>query len=132
MLKIDNALSQMRETDREANEERMELLFEDSVGFSSIDHKDRLIDEDEEGNQSEWIQAVEPGNILRIDGAEESEPQQLQIVKRAMALRSSVTGEDGEDIDRLIGLIESARQSHDEELLEGLHAELKDLLFYLI
>lgn len=132
MLKIDNALSQMRETDREANEERMELLFEDSVGFSSIDHKDRLIDEDEEGNQSEWIQAVEPGNILRIDGAEESEPQQLQIVKRAMALRSSVTGEDGEDIDRLLGLIESARQSHDEELLEGLHAELEDLLFYLI
>jgi hypothetical protein len=46
-------------------------------------------------------------------------------------MRSSVTGEDGEDIDRLIGLIESARQSHDKELLEGLHAELEDLLFYL-
>jgi len=131
MLKIDNALSQMSETDKAANEERMELLFEDSVGFSSIDHEDRLTGEDEEGSQREWIQAVETGNILRIDGAEESEPQQLQIVERAMAMRSSVTGEDGEDIDRLIGLIESARQIHDEEMLDGLHAELEDLLFYL-
>jgi molecular chaperone DnaK len=131
MLKIDNALSQMREMDRAANEERMELLFEDSEGFGSIDHEERLTEEDEEGSQSEWIQTIESADILRIDSAEESEPQHVQIVKRAIAMRASVTGEDGEDIDRLIGLIESARQSHDKELLEGLHAELEDLLFYL-
>ncbi len=131
MLKIDNALSQMSETDRQANEERMELLFEDSAGFSSIDHEDRLAEEDEEGSPRKWVQTVESGDILRIDRAGEDEPQPLQIIHRAMAMRSSVTGEDGEDIDRLIGLIESARQRHDEELLEGLHAELEDLLFYL-
>lgn len=127
MLKINNALSQMKE----ANEERMELLFKDSVGFGSIDHEDRLTEEDEERSQSEWIETVDSGDILRIDGVEESEPKQSQILNRAKAMRSSVTGEDGEDIDRLIGLIESARQSHDEEMLEGLHAELEDLLFYL-
>ena len=52
-------------------------------------------------------------------------------MERAKKARSSISGDDAEDIDRLIGLIEHAQQEDDQELLEGLRTELEDLLFYI-
>ena len=132
-LKIDNALSQMGETGRQATEQRLESLFQDSDGFKSIMAESSFTDgdEDEERSRSEWAEPVETDVIHRIDSATTLEPKHNQIVQRARSIRSSVSGDDAEDIDRLIGLIESAKQGNDESLLEGLHAELEDLLFYL-
>ena len=130
-LKIDNALSQMGEKSQQAIEERMESMFRDSDGFSSTVDTSGAIDEDEEGRPVEWVQEVETGTILRVDGGTDPEPRRTKILKRARSIRTTKSGEDAADIDRLIGMIEGAEQSNDEELLEGLEAELEDLLFYL-
>ena len=130
-LKIDNALSQMRESGRQATEERLESLFQDSDGFNSILSESSLTDEDEEASRSEWVETIETDSKRRIDGAATNGPIHNQIVQRAKSIRSSVSGDDAEDIDRLIGLIESAEQENDATLLDGLYAELEDLLFYI-
>ena len=130
-LKIDNALSQMGVSGQQASEERMGSLFRDSDGFSSVVDGSVLSDEGEERNQSEWAQIGESDANYRVDGAGTPEPTISQLVNRARSVRSSLSGDDANDIDRLIGLIESAEQGNDKELLEGLHAELEDLLFYL-
>ncbi len=130
-LKIDNALSQMGEIGRQETEARMELLFRDSVGFSSTIDESGSTVEDEAGRPMEWVQTLETGTILRVDNGTATEPKRTEILKRARSIRTTASGEDADDIDRLIGLIESAVQGNDEELLEGLEAELEDLLFYL-
>lgn len=131
-LKIDNALSQMGETGRKATEERLEVLFRDSDGFSSsLENEEDDEDEDEAVRPLDWVQSSDSEAIVRIDAGGEFEAKPNQIVARARSVRDSVTGDDAEDIDRLIGLIESARQMGDQEMLDGLEAELEDLLFYL-
>lgn len=133
MLKIDNALSQMGETGRKATVERLEVLFRDSDGFSSaLENKEGDDeDEDEAVRPLDWVQASDSEAIVRIDSGEEFAPKPNQIIARAKSVRNSVSGDDAEDIDRLIGLIENARQMGDQEMLDGLEAELEDLLFYL-
>ena len=131
MLKIDNALSQMGENGSQSTENRMEGLFRDSDGFSSMVDASGSTDEDEMARPLEWVQSAEPGAIYRIDGGAAPEPKRTEILTRARSIRSTASGDDAEDIDRLIGLIESAEQGNDEDLLEGLEAELEDLLFYL-
>ena len=131
-LKIDNALSQMSESGKQASEERMEFLFRDSEGFGSVVDATVLSDEEEEErNRSEWAQIGEPAEKHRVDGPGTHEPTVSQLVNRARSIRSSLSSDDAEDIDRLIGLIESAEHENDKVLMEGLHAELEDLLFYL-
>ena len=130
-LKIDNALSQMGESGQQASEERLEFLFRDSEGFGSVVDASVLSDEEEYGNRSEWAQMGESATNHRVDGPGTPEPTVTQLVNRARSVRSSLSGDDASDIDRLIGLIESAEQGNHKELLEGLHAELEDLLFYL-
>ncbi len=132
MLKIDNALSQMGESGRKATEERLEVLFRDSDGFSStVDEDDTDEDEDEAVRPLDWVQSDHSETIVRIDVGGSFEPKPNEVITRAKSLRDTVSGDDGEDIDRLIGLIESARQQGDDEMLDGLEAELEDLLFYL-
>lgn len=132
MLKIDNALSQMGESGRKATEERLEALFQDSDGFSStMDEVDTDEDEDEAVRPRDSVQSDDNETIVRIDGGGSFEPKPNEVVTRANSVRNTVSGDDAEDIDRLIGLIESARQQGDDEMLEGLEAELEDLLFYL-
>ena len=130
-LKIDNALSQMGESGQQASEERMGSLFRNSDGFSSVVDGSVLSDEEEYRNRSEWAQIGDSDANHRVDRAETPEPTISQLVNRARSVRSSLSGDDANDIDRLIGLLESAEQGNDIELLEGLHAELEDLLFYL-
>ena len=130
-LKIDNALSQMSESGKQASEERMEFLFRDSEGFGSVVDGTVLSEEEEERNRNEWAQIGEPAVKNRVDGPGTHEPTVSQLVNRARSVRSSLSNDDADDIDRLIGLIESAEQENDKVLLEGLHAELEDLLFYL-
>ena len=132
MLKIVNALSQMGESGRKATEERLEALFQDSDGFSStMDEVDTDEDEDEAVRPRDSVQSDDNETIVRIDGGNSFEPKPNEVVTRANSVRNTVSGDDAEDIDRLIGLIESARQQGDDEMLEGLEAELEDLLFYL-
>jgi len=131
MLKIDNALSQMGESGRRATEERLEVLFRDSEGFSSTLKEEDNEDEDEADRPLDWVRSNDSEAIVRIDdgGAFEAKPN--EVVSRAKSVRDSVSGDDAKDIDRLIGLIESARQLDDADMLEGLEVELEDLLFYL-
>ena len=131
-LKIDNALSQMSESGKQASEERMDFLFRDSEGFGSVVDGTALSDEEEERSRNEWAQIGESATNHRVDGPGTPEPTVTQLVNRARSIRSSLSNDDADDIDRLIGLIESAEQENDEVLLEGLHAELEDLLFYLV
>jgi len=132
MLKIDNALSQMGESGREATEERLEVLFRDSDGFSStVDTEDSDEDEGEALRPLDWVQSDDSEAIVRIDDRGSFEPKPSEVITRAKSVRNSVSGDDAADVDRLIGLIESARQLDDADMLEGLEAELEDLLFYL-
>ena len=140
MLKIDNALSQMGESGRQATEERLEIMFRDSDGFNStMDEEDsdedadedEVEDEDEAVRPLDWVQSDDRETIVRIDDGGAFEPKPNEVITRAKLVRDSVSGDDAEDIDRLVGLIESARQLEDDEMLKGLEAELEDLLFYL-
>lgn len=136
MLKIDNALSQMGESGRKATEERLEVMFRDSDGFNSTmeaedSDEEEVEDEDEAVRPLDWIQSDNRETIVRIDDGEAFEPKPNEVITRARLVRDSVSGDDAEDIDRLVGLIESARQLEDDEMLHGLEAELEDLLFYL-
>ena len=140
MLKIDNALSQMGESGRQATEERLEIMFRDSDGFNStMDEEDsdedadedEVEDEDEAVRPLDWVQSDDRETIGRIDDGGAFEPKPNEVITRAKLVRDSVSGDDAEDIDRLVGLIESARQLEDDEMLKGLEAELEDLLFYL-
>ena len=134
-LKIDNALSKMENSDRQANAERLGNLFRDSEGFNSSFFES--ISADEEGMQviedsdSFSNEEVDTPKALRIDQGGSQSHKHLDIVERAKKARSSISGDDAEDIDRLIGLIEHAQQEDDQELLEGLRTELEDLLFYI-
>ncbi len=134
-LKIDNALSQMENSDRQANAERLKNLFRDSEGFNSSFFESILANE--EGMQDIEVidsfsnEEVETPKVLRIDQAGSQSNKHVDILERAKKARSAISGDDAEDIDRLIGLIEHAQQEDDQELLDGLHTELEDLLFYI-
>jgi molecular chaperone DnaK len=134
-LKIDNALSQMENSDRQANAERLKNLFRDSEGFNSSFFESILANEegmqDIDVNDSFSNEEVDTPKVLRIDQGGSQDHKHLDIVERAKKARSSISGDDAEDIDRLIGLIEHAQQEDDQELLDGLHTELEDLLFYI-
>ena len=122
---------------KEATEERLEILFRDSHEFNAGLNASDSIDEDEKTRPIEWNQpahAMDSGafsNIVRIDGGEALQPKRVEILDRARSIRSSVSSDDADDIDRLLRLIETAELAKDQELLDGLEAELEDLLFYL-
>ncbi len=134
-LKINNALSQMENDDRQANTERLGNLFRDSDGFNSPFFESVLVDkegmQDIEDNDSFSNEEIDTPKVIRIDQAGSQSNKHMDIVERAKKARSSISGDDAEDIDRLIGLIEHAQQGEDQELLDGLHTELEDLLFYI-
>jgi molecular chaperone DnaK len=140
-IKVDNALAQMSEEGRVEREERMESLFSESIGFGSMDASSiedvsievNLADEDERPNSSEWHLPNESESSIRIDGPEvpEFRSQSKLLISKAKAMRSSVSNDDANDIDRLVGLIEDAEQKDAGEMLDGLYVELEDLLFYL-
>ena len=131
ILKIDNALSQMGNEGKKSTEERLEFLFRDSDGFTSTVEASVSEDDDQNGRPDEWLQTSDARVNLRIDESGGSDPKPNEVIQRAKSVRGSVSGDDAEDIDRLIGLIENAKQQEDGEMLEGLEAELEDLLFYL-
>jgi molecular chaperone DnaK len=136
-LKIDNALSQMEGMGKVATEERLEGLFRDSNEFSAALNTSNSIDEDEKTRPIEWDQSAhemetdESKTALGSDTGEVLQPKRLEILNRARSIRESVSSDDADDIDRLLRLIETAEQAKDSELLDGLEAELEDLLFYL-
>jgi molecular chaperone DnaK len=134
-LKIDNALSQMGTIDRQANEERLSNLFRDSDGFNSSFFKTVLgdvLESQDPGDMAALSSEIKTASSSqRIERAHEPNRTHMEIVERARKIRPSISGDDADDVDRLIALIENAQNGDDVELLEGLKAELEDLLFYL-
>lgn len=54
-----------------------------------------------------------------------------QLLDQAKAIRHQLSESDSENVDRLLGAIETAMQNQDEEELSELEIQLDDLLFYL-
>jgi len=127
-LKIDNALSQMGEVEGVSSEDRLKDLFGQSQGFQSFDIG---VTEDPD------VEDSGKGRELRFDSKPDtqatlpSQSKMKQLISRAKSIRLKVSGDDADDIDRLIELIEDAEINGGHELMPGLEAELDDLLFYL-
>jgi len=127
-LNIDNALAQMGEEVSENSNNRLRNLFGQSEGFQTFE-VDREVDYDGD----EEINPSVEGSSDRQDTQRIDLPHSklTQLISRAKEIRSKVSGEDGDDIDRLVELLEDAELSGGHEMIPGLESELDDLLFYL-
>ena len=136
-LKIDNTLSQMGEMQGEASEDRLDSLFSDSEGFQRFETEDDQGD----GEEDQEAVAVQPANTMsadsrnddsrRFDAPSQPQSKMRQLISKAKTIRSTVSGDDANDIDRLVELLEDAELNGGYDMIPGLEAELDDLLFYL-
>ena len=114
-LAIVDALSRMKEHDPTKPASRLAGL----AGFSAV------IGEATEGEGDRPSAAsLSPGAPGVGDRSGDA------IIHKARRALPSLGAEDAADVERLLGLIEEARDSHGDALLSGLLAELEDLLFY--
>ncbi len=124
-LKIENALSQMCEENRQASEVRLEAMFDDSDEYRRPPGHSAGADEITSSARPR------PAGEIRIDPPSHPHSKLQQLVAKAHSIRSALGAEDAADVDRLINLIERAEQDGNGELLPELQSELDDLLFYL-
>ena len=103
-------------------------MFGQSDGFQSFD-------DDNEENQDEKLGARGVG--FRFDGKQveqdthQPHSKMRQLISRAKSIRSTVSSDDADDINRLVELLEDAELNGGHEMMPGLEAELEDILFYL-
>ncbi|MEX0669534.1 MAG: Hsp70 family protein [Pirellulales bacterium] len=113
-LAIVDALSRMKEHDPTKPAGRLAGL----PGFAAA------VDSTAEEGAGSEIAPVSPGASGRGDGSGDA------IIERARRALPALGSEDAADVERLLGLIDEARQSDHDSLLGGLLVELEDLLFY--
>ena len=113
-LTIDNALSQFQADERSHAKARLHRLFEDSPDIL--------------GDADVPVESVSTSAA----GASESQfSEAIDLLKQAEKLRSSVEGDDAEDLDSLVENLQQAIAVGDTGAVSSLAAELDDILFYV-
>jgi len=124
-LVINNALSQFQSDDRQRAESRLEAMF---------DASDELLDDDDLSSFQPW-QTFDADSSTLPGAASASEtasfPEATTLLKKARSLKSTVEGQDAEDLESLCKHLEAAMAAADPAAVAGYTAELDDLLFYV-
>ncbi len=125
-LIINNALSQFQADERGRAQTRLDAMF---------DASDELIDEESLSSVKQW-RAKEWGSSSKsssddVNTAREEFPEAVALLEKAEKLKSSVEGQDAEDLDALCESLRSAMAADDSPQVAILGAELDDLLFYV-
>lgn len=123
-IKIDNALSQMGQEGSQHSIDRLEEMFEASDELMGVG-------EMLEAASFSEIEGEPDIHIHRVDSAGQPASKLTQLVTRARALAGSLSGDDAQDVERLLDSISQAEQRGDDGALGNLESELDDLLFYL-
>ncbi len=126
VLTINNALSQFQADERVRAESRLGAMFNAS---------DEFFDEGEHPTSIQWEAdelALEPtATSVDSETAALRFPEAVALLKKAESLKSSVDGEDAEDLESICENLINAMTSDDAAAVAGLSAELDDLLFYV-
>lgn len=127
-LVIDNALSQFRAEARVRAEERLASLFDSS---------EELIDDEDSRAPKEW-RDLEGDLDDSDDSAERTDwsgvskyPEAAAVLLNAQSLKSSVEGQDAEDLEALCENLANAMALDDAASVAAFEAELEDLIFYV-
>jgi len=125
-LVINNALSQFQIEERSRAEARLEAMF---------DASDELIDEETAPLSEHQSQDNQDNPNSRSSIAPPSEsskyPEAAALLKKAAPLKSTVRGQDAEDLAMLCENLESAMAADDAAAVTAISEELDDLLFYV-
>lgn len=120
-LRIDNALAQFRDEQREDARRRLSRLFEGSAELASAEH---------EILHDGWARH-DAGGTPPPAHASSVAAKATRLLKRARDLASAAPEEDAEDIREIGQRLEAAIDRGDEQEIESLCAELDDVLFYV-
>lgn len=121
-LVINNALSQFQSGLRSAAEERLAAMF---------DASDELLDEEEILARQEWRSAeADPAPVNTASHADKY-PEAQELLKKASELKSSVSGQDADDMQMLCRTLSEAMATDNAANVITLQSELEDLLFYV-
>jgi molecular chaperone DnaK len=125
-LTIDNALSHFQTDMRSAAEERLEDLF---------DASEELLDDEDLPSPRAWRADDSESNAPSLSGtAPPSSPmfqEAAALLTKAKAAKSSVTGQDAQDLELLCKNLQQALAGDDPAAVAAVAAELDDLLFYV-
>lgn len=124
-LVIDNALSQFQSEDRVRAEARLQTIFNES---------DELIDEQELPTVRQWrVESSDSNDLTKIGlaAALAQFPEAAALLKKAEELKSSVEGQDAQDLQSLCSKLTEAMEGGNAAAVSAAGAELDDLLFYV-
>lgn len=126
-LLIQNALSQFQSDEREAAEERLGKMFDESEEM--FDHTQFA-----DGNALESGQPVVSNSTGSDGGIATSDAKfttTMTILEKAAGLKSVMTSEDLEEVEDLESKIKEAMSQDEPETVKVLADELEDILFYV-
>lgn len=126
-LTIDNALSQFQADDRDRAAARLGAMF---------DASEELIEDADLPTRRQWgsgdeQQSDSQNAALPKADAEAQFPAAARLLEKAEALKSSVEGEDAEDLQSLTESLKQAMAEGDQPAVTSLCEELDDVLFYV-
>lgn len=130
-LVVDNALSKFAAEERQAAQSRLQYMFDQSTEIAGLDelppksefHDDSRVDNAHRSPQDSMANAIER--------ARERFPKTASLLERAGAMAQRVQGDDADDLEKLCEQLYTALETDDEDTVNGLTADLDDLLFYV-
>ncbi len=120
-LKINNALSNFQEHDRELAKDRLSTMFIES---------DELADDDEFNRPADWIRRDSPDTAVPTPQSGAA-GKAAALIGQARQIANTVGGDDSEELRSLADQLEAAISSADDAQIESLSAALDDVLFYV-
>ncbi len=123
-LTIDNALSQFQADQREHAEARLNAMFDSS---------DEMLDEEDQSYPRQWQEgeAEEESEALDPETSAARFPEAVALIEKAETLKSSIDGQDADEIDSLCLSLKQAMRAGDSVAVAGISADLDDLIFYV-
>ncbi|QDU61950.1 Chaperone protein DnaK [Planctomycetes bacterium Pan216] len=128
-LTIDNALSQFQADERDRAEARLGAMF---------DASDELLEDADLPGRGSWSEGDEeeprlPDSSPPNESAdfESRFPEAVKLLARAKEVKSSVEGDDAEDLESLSEELTEAMKAGNQSAVADLCEELDDILFYV-
>jgi len=130
-LVVDNALSKFAAEERQAAQSRLKYMFDQSAEIAEPDewlpksefHDEARVDNAHRGPQDAKHSAMER--------TRERFPKTASLLERAGMMGQRVQGDDAEELETLCEQLYTALEADDQETIDGLTADLDDLLFYV-
>ncbi len=130
-LVVDNALSKFAAEERQAAQSRLQYMFDQSA---EIAQHDELLPKSEFHDDTRVDNAHRSPADSRnhpLEKARERFPKTASLLERAGTMAPRVQGDDAEELETLCEQLYTALETDDEETINGLTADLDDLLFYV-